>query len=132
MTSLQAAITAYKALDKACAVALGYTVYHYDKDYEANCYYQLMDREFDPAVMFPYRSGERKTEAEAWGDCPNFSTNYEAARLLEDEIERRGLEYSYSNALVDIVQYNGTGPIVWAALRATPEQRTRAFLKAVA
>ncbi len=54
----------------------------------------------------------------------------DAARLLEDEIERRVLKYEYSNALVSIIGYQATdGPLAWAILRATHEQRARAFLE---
>jgi len=57
-----------------------------------------------------------------------------AASLLEGEIERRGLEETYADALLDLTgavtgieQYN-----FWLFIRATPEQRAQAFLKAVA
>lgn len=59
---------------------MGYTVYHYDKDHPNNCYYMLMDADFDP-VLFTgnYRDSEKKTEEEAWNDCPEFSTDILAA-----------------------------------------------------
>lgn len=67
-----------------------------------------------------------------------FSTDLVAARLLEDEIERRGLQYEYVAVLWCVVGYaghNGEGPNIWKEewtfLRATPEQRAQAFLKAV-
>jgi hypothetical protein len=57
------------------------------------------------------------------------------ARMLEDEIERRGLIWQYMTAL-HVVQWRagwGTGPIeqeeLWCLLRATPGQRARAFLE---
>jgi hypothetical protein len=57
-----------------------------------------------------------------------------AARLLEDEIERRGLHGPYIGALLtEMGQPHTYHPsieidIKWALLRATPEQRARAFL----
>lgn len=126
-------------LDTQCAQALGYTVYHYDKDYAENCYYMLMDAQFNPVVsMF---KGARQTEAEAWGDAPMFSADPEAAHLLEDEIERRDLQRSYIVALLSgvgsDVEYAAThvwyadAADFWRMLRATPEQRARAFLEVV-
>ncbi len=54
------------------------------------------------------------------------------AEMLEDEIERRGLIYEYTNMLVTLIEYQAiANPLGWAVLRATPEQRARAFLEAV-
>lgn len=57
-----------------------------------------------------------------------------AARQLEDEIERRGLEYSYVRSLVNLVAVDtapGSDGERWALIRATPEQRAKAFLQAI-
>jgi hypothetical protein len=64
-----------------------------------------------------------------------------SVRLLEGEIERRGKLNEYVYALAAIVldpwQAGGEWPFelfpqdVWLLVRATPEQRARAFLKAV-
>jgi hypothetical protein len=54
-----------------------------------------------------------------------------AARLLEDEIERRGVQEDYIRALDKLVTYEreeGWMWFRWGILRATPEQRARAFL----
>ena len=123
-----------RELNEQCAKALGYTVYHYDKDYAENCYYQLMDEELDPVIMFPFRAGERKTEDEAWADVPAFSTDYEAARILEDEIERRGLQIEYAKAVMKLIYQQGFKNYAepqWLLIRATPEQKARAFLEAI-
>lgn len=51
----------------------GYHVYHYDKDYKDNCYYILVDLNMNQVA--PYwngRKAQRKTEEEAWNDCPDF------------------------------------------------------------
>jgi hypothetical protein len=73
------------------------------------------------------------------------------AHLLEDEIERRGMGWEYAQALLRLVAYpNGAnlydrtprnGALYWETqpsdadlfplIRATPEQRARAFLEAM-
>lgn len=64
--------------------------------------------------------------------------------MLEDEIERRGLQGPYMEALMqtigierialicelECIQYEHVAPELWKLLRATPEQRDRAFLVA--
>lgn len=70
---------------------------------------------------------------------PLFSTNLTDARLLEDEIERRGLQAEYMHSLIyamsidpdDTFWIDPSGTQVWALFRATPEQRARAFLEAI-
>jgi hypothetical protein len=72
----------------------------------------------------------------------NYSGRSDTARLVEDEIERRGLTMDYADALVTAVapllfqnEYVNFGPpayaALWALIRATPEQRCRAALAAV-
>lgn len=64
---------------------------------------------------------------------PDFATG-PAARLLEDEIERRGLQERYIQALDKVVTYErreGWEWFRWAILRATPAQRRDAALRAV-
>lgn len=70
-----------RALDRQVALALGYTIYHYDKDYAKNCYYMLMTPNHEPAAL-GWHDGERRTEAEAWMDCPRFSTDIQAAWIV--------------------------------------------------
>lgn len=129
-----------RALDIALAKALGYTVYHYDKDYRENCYYCLMSPDFDPVVMMPFRAGERKTEEEAWEDTPRWSSDHNAVASLEDEIDRRGLRWQYLHQLINAVapflcndRYEEWGyetqNALWQFLRATPEQRCCAALR---
>ncbi len=61
----------------------------------------------------------------------------EHSRMLEDYIEEMGLWFKYVLALVRIVDFVDTREklmdwvMMWAGCRATPEQRTRAFLEAV-
>ena len=76
-----------RKLDIAIAKALGYSVYHYDKDVAERCYCMLMDAEFEP-VMFI--GGERKTEAEAWDDVHDYSTDGNAMLDLDKEMQARG------------------------------------------
>jgi hypothetical protein len=67
---------------------MGYTIYHYDKDHPDMCYYCLMDKEFDPVAPFDgWHTGERKTEEEAWDDCPRFSEDIAAAFELLEHIK---------------------------------------------
>jgi len=68
-----------------------------------------------------------------YGSVPHYSTDHAAVRLLEDEIERRGLWQQYLGTLLDILNsYDHPSMVdIWAAIRATPEQRARAFLEVV-
>ena len=56
----------------------------------------------------------------------------QAAKQVEDRIEQLGLELKYATALLDQVgspQYQSSLPvIVWAIVRATPEERCLAAL----
>lgn len=76
-------------------------------------------------------------------DVPLFSIDPAAARLLEDEIERRGLEYEYIralNAVLDTLLRDCPGSDIehvdlddlWSILHASPEERARAFLATLA
>jgi hypothetical protein len=111
---------------------MGYSIYHYDKDFAENCYYMLMDREYDPVSM-RYRENERPTEEAVWLDCPDFTSRLDAVRLMEDEIERRGLQELYSEILHYMcASFSDSFQMArWKVLRATPEQRCRAALRAV-
>jgi hypothetical protein len=68
-----------------------------------------------------------------------YTEDPEKARLLEDEIERRGLGHEYQYRLSIVVGVHPSSwdqretllVIPWLLLRATPEQRARAFLEAV-
>jgi hypothetical protein len=66
---------------------------------------------------------------------PAYSTDPAAARLVEDEIERRGLWRAYTEALllavIDLPPGVDTIFEGWALIRATPEARCRAALVAV-
>lgn len=64
---------------------------------------------------------------------PNYSTDPAAARLLEDEIARRGLQERYIGWFYKHVCTDGMNSRqeVFAILRATSEQKARAFLEAV-
>jgi len=115
---------AARALDEACALALGWKRMHGNLTewYAPDGTYLRQDFDFRPSE---------------WGDD---------ARLLEDEIERRGLQHEYIIALFlqampEAAKWGITdkrSPSAWvdravlfALLRATPEQRARAFLEAV-
>jgi hypothetical protein len=83
-------VNAGRELDILVAKSLGYWVYHYDKDYAENCYYELMEPDsVTPVVGWPPRKGERKTEAEAWEDAPDFSTDTTAALIVVEALRTR-------------------------------------------
>lgn len=67
---------------------------------------------------------------------PCVDDDLNAARLVEDEVERRGLREQYLYEIEDItLEQGGWQNRVeweWALLRATPETRCRAALLAVA
>lgn len=97
-------------LDKACARAMGWG----DTPYVIGMY--------NPAGQLDA--------------VPQFSTDANDARLLEDEIERRGLQSRYIAHLMLLVlgkatPITGSEPAVWAALRAKPDERARAFRNTV-
>lgn len=95
-------LPAGRELDALIALqVMGFTMYHYDKDVAEMCYFTLLDTEGD-AVVFRahYRDGEHATEAQAWADCPAFSTDIAAAwrvfELFEWSLARgvfRGVPY---------------------------------------
>lgn len=59
---------------------------------------------------------------------PPYSTDPAAARLLEDAVEREGLQGMYIVELSIILQFQPK--LAWALRRATPEQITRAAIAA--
>lgn len=71
-----------QAVNKAIAELCGYYMYHYDKDFEKNCYYMLSvpndcfwaghDQERFRHEWGQWHAGERKTEQEAWLDAPDY------------------------------------------------------------
>jgi len=59
------------------------------------------------------------------------SESLEAAKQVEDRIEQLGLELKYATALLEATgtQYQNSLPVmVWAVIRATPEERCLAAL----
>jgi hypothetical protein len=105
-----------RELDAECGRALGWVV----------------DQQNPKTVYAGYASDGKYSE------LPPFSTDPAAARQLEDEIERRGLQDAYIEVLVELCNTPDLNLDQWpkfidifALLRATPEQRARAFLEAV-
>ena len=79
-------------------------------------------------VKFIKISGGAGTYVRDWSP----STIADDARDLENEIERRGLVAAYIHALVAILKAEHGGVMSsWYLIRATPEQRARAFLEVV-
>lgn len=84
-------------------------------------------------------------------DVPDFRADPNATRLLEDEIERRGLQKDYLAALCRVLGFSSDGVSgdpkhfdfstwlfdlvdeheLWKLLRATPPQRAAAFVEAM-
>ena len=140
-----------RELHEACAQALGYTtLWAEDSAFGPSLY--LHDagavRESESVTANCHLMGGRWERLRVNGEigeyfvrlCPAFSANHEAARVLEDEIERRDRRVGYITELGNIVltylaDQNGSARYpalsVWALIRATPEQRARAFLEAV-
>lgn len=135
-----------RELDEQCARALGYaTLWAEDSVFGPSLY--LHDagavRESDSVTTNAHLLGAnwerlRVGDAINWylvRLCPAFSESHEAARILEDEIERRAAQVAYLDALVEIVlpyvHYELKTADIWRVLRATPEEKCRAFLKTV-
>lgn len=87
-----------KQFNRFIGEQLGFYVYHYDKDVEPNCYYMLWTPDSANWVghdgryahehlrePLGWHVGERKTEAEAWDDMPNWTGNDRTALTLSDE-----------------------------------------------
>ena len=65
---------------------------------------------------------------------PFYSSDCAATKEVEDRINELGLWHEYASALLEATgtQYQSSLPvIVWAIVRATPEERCRAALKAM-
>lgn len=81
-----------------------------------------------------HRIAERRSDGHIryFQNAP-FSTDYTAVRLVEDEIERRGLGPRFVAELGACVclEYPYANRGVWRILRASPEDRCRAALSAV-
>lgn len=63
------------------------------------------------------------------GGVPRFSTSHDAVATVRAEIERRGLEPKFVRQLIAMVGYSDR--TTWRILNASPEQQSRAALKAV-
>lgn len=112
-----------RGLDAACAKALGWANVapdchvHDGKDWCGT----------DPSGTGGYYGTGRKI-------VPHFSTDRAAAVVLENEIQRRGLQERYVEALYPLVgawQFGMSTAEQWLLIRATPEQKCKAFLEAV-
>jgi hypothetical protein len=111
-------------LNRALAELMGYTIYHYDKDYEENCYFMLMDTDFDPVEP---DDGRRKTEERAWNDTPDYCTD-PAASL---EVEQAAIKVStrYVDTLVEVMKPENMAysrACVAELLTASPRERAEA------
>lgn len=73
-----------------------------------------------------YFSPDRDDE----GGLPHYTTEHAAARLVEDEIERRGLQQRYVDELLTF-EREADFSAEWFLIRATPEQRCLAALRAL-
>lgn len=91
----------------------------------------LEGRELDSAVAEFFF---KKDPAVARHIPQHYSSDYNACRKIEDEIERRGRWEIYLHYLLyELNVYEGyegfSEEDIWKCMRATPEQRCRAALK---
>lgn len=78
-----------RELDRLVAEhVMQFTIYHYDKDIEENCYFMLMDSKGYSVELF---GGERETEDEAWLDSPYYSTDIAAAWEVLEKMQEKGV-----------------------------------------
>jgi len=129
-----------RELTKLVAIhVMKYQIYHYDKDRKENCYYMLVDEEGNAVTdEIGLHAGERKTEEEAWDDCPKFSEDITAAWEAEAKIAELGLADGYCNELFRICwtdrggknDHAGIVASLWYLVHATSEQRCKAALLA--
>lgn len=135
------AMEAGRGLDRLVGEhVMQFTIYHYDKDIEENCYCMLMDNEGYSVELF---GGERETEDEAWLDSPHYSTDIAAAWEAEGVVMwELGVTYVYRLAevisLTSIVDSEGLDDFITTCsgnllglIHATPAQRCKAALLAV-
>lgn len=81
-----------------------------------------------------YGNGDGAVTIDCCSETPFYSSDYNDCRLVEDEIERRGRWEIYLHYLLyelDIYGEVYSEKDIWKCMRATPEQRCRAALKAV-
>lgn len=65
------------------AKRLGYSIYHYNKDIEARCYYMLWEPDGTGVGLYP--DNQHKTEEAAWQDAPKWDRDLNLAlQLMED------------------------------------------------
>jgi hypothetical protein len=69
---------------------MGLSIYHYDKDVEERCYYMLWDENMNHMAKFiGYHTDERKTEEEAWADCPDFINDFNATFSIIEKLKEK-------------------------------------------
>ena len=133
-----------RELDERCAHALGYITFWGDGGFGETLY--LWDKEAirdGNGARNCHLLGARWERVRVDGEihelmvrlCPAFSARLEDAKILEDEIARRGLREPYCMALWEATGIDGAADfetsLGWPLIRATPEQRARAFVKVV-
>lgn len=105
--------------------------YGFDNDWSQDGPYPTADEcKHTPVAYWQEPNGSCVYEVD---ECL-FSTDQAAARLVEDEMERRGeqAQDDYMRALIQILSPDwSTAGMIWKVLRATPEQRCLAALKTV-
>ncbi len=86
-------------LNRAVAEKFGYSIYHYSSGGEASAYYTLQDEDGGNVIDYgkPSRANEKKTEAEAWRDAPDWSDDMDLAMGL---VDKRGFTLGYSPSRV--------------------------------
>ena len=105
-----------REMDKAIGQHIfKYWVDHYDKDCAENCYYCLMDGSGDAVIPGFY--GERKSEEEAWADCPEFSTDIAAAWEVWDYLKNKYHELilSWCDDMYDLLVCDSKGHYLFSS-----------------
>ncbi|OKP91395.1 hypothetical protein [Paenibacillus sp. P32E] len=113
-------------LNRALAELMGYSIYHYDKDVEENCYYMLVDPTGD------YQQLDRKTEAEAWADAPDYCTDPAASLEVQTAAIAKDKEAYIRNWLLckygkSITYYTSVSlPVAAEIADSNPRERSEA------
>lgn len=93
---------------------MGLSIYHYDKDWEDNCYYVLWNEALEPVAKYEgWNTGERKTEEEAWADCPDYLNDITAAFEVAEKFKLRGFLLNFLEGNSSEVGWHCTTEYKW-------------------
>jgi len=95
---------------------------------------KLTGRELDNEIAIRVMGWNAEKRGRWFSEAPCYSSDPRAAAQVEDRINDLGLWREYASALLELTgtQYQSSLPvIVWAIVRATPEQKCLAALEAI-